>query len=628
MKLILVLIFLLLAGSIGAQSPTADNAGFGAIYCDVALDVQTGNVLHFGVAVSSVDGHVFVSAAGTFGAAPHLLYEFDATGSLLRSHLQPAAQSTTALGMRDLEFDGQSILGGSEVGVSVCDTSGSLVNVVLAANGPQPIVQPIGGAALQQLGVLRAIAFDPAGNGGNGSLFVANFGSPILECALNGSILRTIPNGGWQAYGLALDPATRNLWVNGNNQGDLAEIDRQTGFFTGHTIASVVPGAAPGGLAVASSRAGHHEQWASDFLLASIEQAESGSDHVAIQRVRLYPGLQGYDEPVLALGVNGGGLTRGNVGYSAGDVLELRVSSAAGLGQGMPCWTIVNFYSDAATDAYTNLSNVLPGFGMLQEFRFLSAVSLPSSTTYGLFAHSIGSVVSIPLPPVLAVQGGDLLRFQSIYFEPRSSNVFAATNEGNFIGQEVERGIVVSANGRNSFQSNPALPFWEVQSDSSHRHGAILWVELSYLGATGAAASQRFDLDQGGMNDRFDGGNSTVFGAHGTYRNGCDVLCGLDYAAPGAYVDPHLHTVAAQSGGFAATLIPNATADAQTLRFAFQSFSPNKAFRFDCDTDGGMPSGDGQVGMIVRVGTANSGVLTGVLQQDPVISERAVIYFH
>ncbi|MEI6128995.1 MAG: hypothetical protein WCR59_02910, partial [Planctomycetota bacterium] len=98
MKLILVLIFLLLAGSIGAQSPTADNAGFGAIYCDVALDVQTGNVLHFGVAVSSVDGHVFVSAAGTFGAAPHLLYEFDATGSLLRSHLQPAAQSTTALG--------------------------------------------------------------------------------------------------------------------------------------------------------------------------------------------------------------------------------------------------------------------------------------------------------------------------------------------------------------------------------------------------------------------------------------------------------------------------------------------------------------------------------------------------
>ncbi|MSR38786.1 MAG: hypothetical protein EXS02_08130 [Planctomycetes bacterium] len=216
MKLSLGLIFLLLAGSIGAQSPTADNAGFGAIYCDVALDVQTGNVLHFGVAVSSVDGHVFVSAAGTFGAAPHLLYEFDATGSL-RSHLQPAAQSTTALGMRDLEFDGRSILGGSEVGVLVCDTSGSLVNVVLAANGPQPIVQPIGGAALQQLGVLRAIALDPAGNGGNGSLFVANFGSPILECALNGSILRTIPNGGWQAYGLALDPATRNLWVNGNN---------------------------------------------------------------------------------------------------------------------------------------------------------------------------------------------------------------------------------------------------------------------------------------------------------------------------------------------------------------------------------------------------------------------------
>src|SRR5262249_45581042 len=205
----------------------------GAHYCEFELDPQTGNVLQLGVAVASTDGHVFVSATGPLGAPPHLFYEFDATGGLLGVVPQPAAQNSSALGMRDLEFDGPSLLGGSEVGISVCSRTGALVNVVLTANGPQPVVQPITGAMMAQLGVARALALDPQGDSGNGSLFVADFGSPILECTLSGAVLRAIPNGGWSAYGLALDPVTRNLWVNADNNGNLAEIDRVTGALTG-----------------------------------------------------------------------------------------------------------------------------------------------------------------------------------------------------------------------------------------------------------------------------------------------------------------------------------------------------------------------------------------------------------
>jgi hypothetical protein len=616
----------LLVSMLGAQAPTTDNAGYGAIYRDVELDAQTGNVLHLGVAVSPLNGHIFVSATGSMGLPPHKLYEFDAVGALLTTRSQPSVQSLSSYGMRDLECDGQSLLGGSEVGISVVSPLGVPVNVIVTANGPQPISQPIGGAALLQLGVIRALALDPQGNNGAGSLYVANFGSPILECALDGSILRTIPNGGWQAYGLALDPTTRNLWVSTDAQGRIAEIDRLTGLLTGHSMPSVAPGSLPGGLSLASGTPGHHERWGSSLLLAELSQGQTGPDHLGIHRVRLYPGVEGWDEPTLLVGTNGNPLARGTVTHRAGDRLDLRVEAAGGRNNGMPCWTFVNFYRDAATDAYTDLASLFPQSGLLHEFRFLTGMSTPSTSTYGILAHAIGATASIQLPPGLPVRTGDLLRFQSIYLEPQSQHVFAATNEGHFVGQDRERGIVVSAAGPNSFQSNPAAAFWQVRSDTSHAHGAILWVEISYVGATGPAALQRFDLDQNGMGDRFDGGNSTLVGARGTYRGGSDVLCGLDYAAPGVYVDPTVHGTG-QSGGFAATLLPGYTADASSIRFRFQAFGPGKAFRFDCDTDGGLPSGEGQIGAIVRVGTANSGVLQGLLQQDPANPERAVVFF-
>ena len=616
-----------LLGPLAAQTPSPDNAGCGAIYQDFALDPKTGNVLHLGVAVSSVTGHVFVSAAGPLGAPPHVLYEFDPHGVLLGTVLQPAAQNASPLGMRDLEFDGQSILGGSEVGISVCSPGGALVNQLLAANGPQPIAQPIGGAALAQLGTLRALAFDPHGNGGNGSLLVADFGSPILECDLQGNVLRTTPNGGWSAYGLAVDPVTGNLWVNADLQGNLAEIDRASGLLTGHVLAPVLRDALAGGLSVASGVAGHHERWPAEFVLAHVAQAATGDDHVGIQRVHLYPGLLGFDEPVLRIGTNGGALARGIASFTTGDRLDLRAGSPTGRLDGQPCWTFANFAAEAGLDGYTDLSPVLPGAGLLREFRCLTALSTPATAVYGLLGHTLGAPASILLPPPLRVAAGELLRLQTVYLEPQSPQVFGATNEGNFVGAVVETGIVVAAAGPNSFQMNPATPFWTIRSDSTHAHGAILSVEISFASASGPGALQRFDIDQLGMNDRFDGGNSSLPGAHGTYRGGSDQLCGLDYAAPGVYVDPVLHTQPGESCGAAVTLLPGFVLDASSLLFRFTAFTPGHAFLFDCDTDGGPPSGDGQAGAIVRVMTANSGLLVGALQVDPTQPDRAVVFF-
>src|SRR5262249_50181692 len=241
--------------------------------------------------------------------------------------------------------------------------------------------------------------------------------------------------------------------------------------------------------------------------------------------------------------------------------------------------------------------------------------------------HFVGAPASIQLPAPFVVHAGDLVRLQTMYLEPLSPQVFGVTNEGNFVGVVAEHGIVVAAAGPNSFNANPTTPFWTVSSDTTHAYGAIQWVELSFAGTTGPASLQRFDIDQIGMNDRFDGGNSTLPGAHGTYRFGSDVACGLDYAAPGVYVDPALHLNPGESCGAIVTLMPGFNVDASTLRFQFTAFAPGNTFAFDCDTDGGLPGGDGQVGTIVRISTANAGVLTGVLQQDPARADRAVVFF-
>ena len=434
--------------------------------------------------------------------------------------------------------------------------------------------------------------------------------------------MATIPNAGWSAFGLAVEPMTGNLWVSATNGGEIGEIDRTTGQLTGNTVPMIEEAALPGGLSPASSQDSLHELWPSQFLLAQVAQSAGSPDRFAIQRVHLYPGVRGYDEPQLHGAVSGQPLGRQVVEFAVGEALDFVLHTGTASSPGSPCWTVVNVFFDAGRDAYTPVG---PS-AYFAEWRTLSDISLPATPNFLVSAQSVGSISTLNIPPTLPLVDGHLIRMQTVYALPQSPFFVAASNELNFVVANGERGIVVAAQGPSSFQSNPATPFWRISSDGQHGHGDILSVELSFAGAVGAASGLRFDLDQTGLGDRFDGGNSTVPGCSGTYRNNSDVVCGLDYQVAGAYVDAQCHQ-AGESSGAVATLLPGLVADAATLLFTFNAFGPGKTFEFDCDTDGGSFSGDAHAGMRALVQTSNSGTLMGNLVVDPAQPYRAVIYF-
>lgn len=613
---------LLAVAALSAQEPGRNRAGFGAVYADFALDPQTGGQTHLGVAVDGTTGRYFVSAAGQ-GPGGHVVHEFDAAGVLRTTFPQPAVHNPTGFGIRDLEFDGQSLIGGSEVGLSVFAPGGALVHEILAANGPQPIVQPIRGPVGALLPVFRAVALDPRGNRGNGSLLVADFASPIHEIDFAGNVLATFPHQGWSAYGLAIDPASGNVWVHAGPTGRIEELDRATMTPTGRALSPIVPGA-PGGLALGSAVAGHHEPWPNRGALVHLVQG--AEDRVAVQRLHLFPGVFGWDELRLETGVDGGPTATGVAPFWRGDPLDFQVVDPTGQRNGAPVWILFNVYLDANRDGATDLSPLLPGTGLLWEHRSLNAISTPGTLNYLLTTGIVGVRQSWTVPASMGPADRDLFRIQALYIEPASpQQAIASTNTACWQAQAGERGIVVAAHGVTSFHGGTGTPFWSVASDTTHGHGAITNVEFTSIGATGPALLQRFDIDQNSMNDRFDGGNSAQPGFAGTYRNGSAALCGLDFGAPGAYVAP-FHGPG-ESCGAAFSQAPDPAGYVPDLHFAFTAFTPGKTFQFDCDTDGGGPSGHDHAGMVVRVTTANSGVLVGVLQRDPNVPFRAVVWF-
>lgn len=606
-----------------AQQPTTNSAGFGAVYADVLLGPATGNPLHLGVAVDPVSGNYFVSATGPGGLPPHQIYEFDHGGNLRGTFAQLREHDSSSFGLRDLESDGVNLIGGSEIGISVFSTTGARQAQILAANGPQTVATPITGPVAQQLAVFRAIALDRQGNGGNGSFLVADFGSPIFEIDFAGNILHTFPNQGWSAYGLTIDPVTGNPWIYAGPTGQIEELDRATMTPTGRRLAPIAPGV-PGGLSLASPTSYHHEYWPNQSALVHLVQGVE--DHLSVQRLHLFPGVLGWNEPELRVGTNGGTQVVGTAPFWIGDQLDFQVFDPTGLRNGQPVWLVVNVYLDADRDAYTDLSSVLPGVGRLWEHRTLNALSAPSTPNFLLATAAIGATQSWSVPLAMGPAAGDLFRIQALYFEPASPQLgIASTNEANWHAEPGERGIVVAAAGATSFNGGQYPPFWSVRSDGTHSHGAILEVEITTVGASGNGALQLFDIDQNSMGDRFDGGNSTTAGFLGTYRSGSAVLCGLDFGAPGVHIAPfHLP---GESAGVGFSTSPDAAGYVPDLHFVFQSFLPGRTFEFDCDTDGGPSSGADHAGLLVRVTTANHGVLSGVLQVDPNVPDRAVVWF-
>ncbi|NRA94914.1 MAG: hypothetical protein HRU14_01750, partial [Planctomycetes bacterium] len=194
--------------------------------------------------------------------APHTVYQYDMSGNLLYQFTQASTIAATAWGHRDMAADmtGDYIMVGDDDGVNCFDRHGNYAGgaatnpaPVMAANGPQLVGFPIPlppttlGSATHPA-FPRALAYNPNGNGGNGSLWTGNFASDLIEFDLTGAPLASfVYNGLWSLYGLAWDAERNTLWASTSpNQGDLVEIDPTTGMETGNRMLRAIGGAQGG----------------------------------------------------------------------------------------------------------------------------------------------------------------------------------------------------------------------------------------------------------------------------------------------------------------------------------------------------------------------------------------------
>ncbi|MDY0082503.1 MAG: hypothetical protein RBR74_04915, partial [Ignavibacteriaceae bacterium] len=134
-------------------------------------------------------------------------------------------------GTRGMIFDGQFIY---------CSINTAVVQIVDPVSRTLVGTVPVTGAP----NGARFIAYNPAGDGGSGSLIVGNWTSPNLnfyEFSKSGTLLRTIPSTVTGVYGLAFDNWSVGgpflwVWSQGSGAGtaqNILQMDYTTGTYTG-----------------------------------------------------------------------------------------------------------------------------------------------------------------------------------------------------------------------------------------------------------------------------------------------------------------------------------------------------------------------------------------------------------
>lgn len=173
----------------------------------------------------------------------HQIHEFN-NGVLGASVDQVAGAQGSGWGYRDGAFDGTYMYFGWESGLARHNMDGSGGTTLVAGGAP-------GGVA-----TWRALAYDPTGNSGRGSIWTASFSSPLAEVDMNGALLNTFPTCA-SLYGLAYDDATGNLFGH-DTGGAVVSIDTTTGACSpawGNGFPNL---AAQGGLSGISEMGGTH----------------------------------------------------------------------------------------------------------------------------------------------------------------------------------------------------------------------------------------------------------------------------------------------------------------------------------------------------------------------------------
>lgn len=164
---------------------------------------------------------------------PHMLFEFDAFGNYVAGYTQPAAAQSSNWGIRDLAFDGSRYLFGGFEGdrVLAFDTVSRTWAPAFDWTVPSGLT----------FSTIRALAYDPTGDNGSGSLWTANFSSEHVEFSRTGNVLSRVANIQPGTYGAAYDPVRETIWWFGQSGSARAathvvatEMDAATGQPTQH----------------------------------------------------------------------------------------------------------------------------------------------------------------------------------------------------------------------------------------------------------------------------------------------------------------------------------------------------------------------------------------------------------
>lgn len=624
-----LVLFLPLAGLL---APDVAAQGFGSrkLRCDAQpLTPHAGNgntVDDALLGVQYLGGLFYVTGRDAAnGSGAHSIYVFDAACQRVRVFDQPAYTASSAWGFRDGMSDGAGLGFGFEDGIGFLDGFGApLASFGGVAIGSQPLSFPSYPAGL----VYRALAFDPAA----GSVFVGDFGSAIHEFELaTGNLLHSWPNlagaDEWSAFGFALDPLRTSvseaaLWVSGDAGERAIRLYRlprngagSTALATSTRIVRDQPLSAVGGLSEVPLGT-PLAPVASHWDLAALDQG--ASDVVSTFRVHAYATCDATQDAALvasaALSLATAQATRAKVEtvrFYSGDWLYWDFADPTGVPRLGAVWG--NVKVAALDETADRLSTVLdPAFDL--------RVAWGGSAPPGFLPLYLGPNTTVGGPPsAFPIPAGNFkpgegFRVQGFFFDPcNPAFPFHATNQVRFVSEAGFRPPVrVVAEGADSFDADPARGFWRIENQD--RLGrSIVSVTLDWTGSPNPAQStMRFDTDQLGMGDVFEGGNGALSGCRGTYRNASDVATGLLYDAsctvPTTPCDP-----TAITGWIGTNAGPNLE-DWRTLQFRFNAFGPDEVFEFDCDTDGGAGiRGRDMAGLRVIVVLSDNSVLSGVL---------------
>lgn len=613
-------------------------------------------------------------ATFTANAAPHMMYAIDvATGAVIRAWCQATTNQTSAWGHRDLATDWlpasgggplaqNLIFGGDETGLYCYDRMGNLVAnpILFSANGPiaATATYPLFTGGVAPNGNPRALAYDPWGNGGNGSFFTASFGSDMIEFDINGNQLGApYPNAsGWSLYGLALDRDRTEfaisqgqniaiLWGSTSpNAGDLVEIivDRTAGTATesGTRIQRTL-GGAQGGLSMAYGRTGGSYSELCCLTQNGTGGGLAGVDAVAFQRFDLVaPNLAGggsgfTEELQLVTQVNASGYDTNAKGFFLNDLLSWNWATRPGstLPQtSTPGIIVANLPPDSAAGPFNTLG--------IPELVVSNPLSVPAGTPGANFIIADGIGVGLPslglgpngvgdpaptlpwaFPGLLNV--GDVIRIQGFAADlgvvyPGNPLPGYATNVAEFTYQgAVLPNAVFTATGGNNFPGNPAAPFWTLTNqDAGGRTITSFTIDVAGTGLV-------FDYDQA-MYAVATGGNANLSNGNGSPAASCSGTVvsdpGIDYNpatstfGPGSLSTQLVACDPAAFSGWSTTsaLVGNCTN--LTWTFLPGMFGPGTSMAWDGDTDGGPGvSGDLMAGITITITWSDATTSTGTL---------------